>query len=324
MSVRTRRLLRIAMTVALFALAARAEADAVLLLAAPYGRTAGFNPTGHVGVYLTRVCADSPTVLRRCREGETGAVVSRYNKVADLDWAAIPLIPYLYGVQQATDVPTEVTPALVRALRETYRRSQLRELIPDTVAVTDARWVQLVGAAYDRQFVAVSVRTTPEQDDGLIAAFNARENRHRFNLLFRNCADFARDLINDHYYPGALRSNRIGDLGLTTPKQVAKALARFGSRRPETKLTAYVIPQVPGLRPKSGPTRGVLESLLKVKKYSVPLAIVQPWVPVGLAAGYLTTGRFNPHRLASYAVEPDGLEREALLAAVALDHPPVE
>jgi hypothetical protein len=31
------------------------------------------------------------------------------------------------------------------------------------------RWTQLVGAAYDRQIIAFSVKTTPEQDDALIA-----------------------------------------------------------------------------------------------------------------------------------------------------------
>ena len=68
-----------------------AHADAALLLAAPYGRSGSFNPTGHVGVYLSRVCAETPTRLRRCVEGEAGVVISRYNRVGSLDWVAIPL-----------------------------------------------------------------------------------------------------------------------------------------------------------------------------------------------------------------------------------------
>ncbi|MGE0705437.1 MAG: hypothetical protein AB7P22_16030 [Vicinamibacterales bacterium] len=239
-----------------------AKADVVLLLAEPYGRSAGLNPTGHVGVYLTRVCAETPTQLRRCREGEVGAVVSRYNKIAGLDWAAIPLVPYLYGVERAADVPTSVTPDQVRYLRDSYRRAHLRALIPDDVAENDRHWFQLTGAVYDRQFIAFSVRTTPEQDDHLIAELNQRDNVRRFNLFFRNCADFARDLINDHFYPRAIRSNVIGDLGLTTPKQIAKALVKYGRRHPEAELNAYVIPQIPGNRPQSGPARGVLESFL--------------------------------------------------------------
>ncbi|WP_291983958.1 hypothetical protein [Luteitalea sp.] len=307
----TLRLVCLALLWLLCGSSSRAAADVVLLLAEPYGRAAGFNPTGHVGVYLTRVCADTPTSLRRCRDGEVGAVVSRYNKVGDFDWAAVPLLPYLYGVTQAADVPVTTTPADVRALREAYRQAHLRDLIPDDVATRHQRWWQLIGAAYDRQFVAISVTTTAAQDDRLIEALNAGENRHRFNVLFRNCADFARDVINDHYYPGALGNNLIADLGVTTPKQVARALARYGRRHVDVDLTAFVIPQVPGHRPPSPRARGVLESFLRVKKYSIPLAAVQPWVPVGLAAGYLTTGRFNPHRLATHTLAPEDLERQA-------------
>lgn len=294
---------------------APAGADAVLLLAEPYGRAGSLNPTGHVGVYLTRVCADTPTVLRRCREGESGAVVSRYNNVAGLDWAAIPLVPYLYGVGRAADVPSVVTPDQVRTLREAYRRDHLRDLIPDAVADVDRHWFQLAGAVYDRQLIAFSVRTTAEQDDRLIDALNRRDNTRRFNIFFRNCADFARDLMNGFFYPKAIRSNVIADLGLTTPKQIVKALVRYDRRHPEAELTAYVIPQTPGNRPQSGRARGVLESFLKVKKYSVPLAVLQPWVPVGLAAGYLGTGRFNPQRLATDVLDPEGLERQAQMAA---------
>lgn len=285
--------------------AGTAGADVVLLLAEPYGRGAGFNPTGHVSLYLTRVCAETPTRLRRCRDDEAGVVLSRYNRLGNFDWAAVPVLGYLYGVAHAEDVPASTTPASARALRDAYRRAHLRALFPDERAERDRRWMQMVGAAHDRQFVAISVATAPEQDDELIAAFNGAENRPRFNVLFRNCADFARDVINTYYYPRALRSNVIADLGVTTPKQVARSLVRHGRRHPETALSVFLIPQIPGNRKPSPRTRGVLESLLRVKKYSVPLAAVQPWVPVGIAAGYLVSGRFNPHRLATHTAGPE-------------------
>ncbi len=295
----------------------RAHADVVLLLAEPYGRRGSFNPTGHVGVYLTRVCAATPTLLRRCREGETGTVISRYNRVGDLDWAAIPLIPYLYAVERATDVPGFATPDKVLALRDEYRRGHLREIAPDSNSPSQGpptgHWTQLVGAVYDRQIDAFSVKTTAAQDDALVEELNGGPNRRQFNLLFRNCADFARDLIN-RYHPRAIRSSFIADLGFTTPKQLAKSLVSYGARRPDAELTAYLIPQIPGNRRDSGRARGVLESLLKTKKYAVPLAVVQPWVPIGLATGYVATGRFNPHRYATRTFEPVELERYARLA----------
>ena len=57
-------------------------------------------------------------------------------------------------------------------------------------------WTQLVGEAYDRTIYTFGIQTTQEQDDELIQTFNSRPNRNRFHLLFRNCADFARQVIN--------------------------------------------------------------------------------------------------------------------------------
>src|SRR5579862_5609608 len=79
-----------ALIVFLGAFGLRAKADATLLLEEPYGHFGAFTATGHAAVYLSRVCADSPTLLRRCADGETGVVIGRYNKVAGFDWIAIP------------------------------------------------------------------------------------------------------------------------------------------------------------------------------------------------------------------------------------------
>jgi hypothetical protein len=160
--------------------------------------------------------------------------------------------------------------------------------------------------------VSFTLKTTEVQDDELIRELNARENTPRFNLLFRNCADFARDIVN-LYYPKALRSNFIADLGFTTPKQISKSFVRYGSRRPELLIESFIIPQIPGSRRESRDARGVLESLVKTKKYAIPLAVLQPWIPTGLAAGYLVTGRFKPHGHAAHIYEPAVLERLAFL-----------
>ena len=53
-----------------------ARAQATLLLEEPYSYDGTFAGTGHAAVYLARVCAESPTVLRRCGPGETGIVIS--------------------------------------------------------------------------------------------------------------------------------------------------------------------------------------------------------------------------------------------------------
>ena len=70
----------------------------------PYGDFGAFNPTGHAAVYLNHICAASPIELRPCGPGEFGVVISRYHKVSGYDWIAIPLIPYLYSVEDASQV----------------------------------------------------------------------------------------------------------------------------------------------------------------------------------------------------------------------------
>jgi len=298
------------------AIPVRAHADAALLLEEPYGMFGSMNPTGHAAIFLSRVCADTPTVLRRCEAGEVGVVISRYHRVAGLDWLAIPLIPYLYAVDRAEDAPPYADARAVAEHRDAYRRAYLRELIPDDYAARYPKgdWIQLMGAAFDRKIVAFSVKTSPEQDEALIRALNARHNAARFNLLFRNCADFSRDVMN-LYFPNALRSNVIADLGLTTPKQIAKSLVKYASGRPDLVLTSFVVAQIPGSRPRSRHARGVLESLLKTKKYIIPLAVAQPWIPPGLAAGYFMSGRFNPKRYGGPTYAPADLEALARAAS---------
>src|SRR6266404_8830688 len=92
---------------------ARLHAQVTLLLEEPYGYDGTFAGTGHAAVYLSRVCADSPTILRRCHPGETGVVISRYHRVAGRDWIAIPLLRYLYAVGSAEDIPLVADPQLV-------------------------------------------------------------------------------------------------------------------------------------------------------------------------------------------------------------------
>ncbi len=263
-----------------------------LLVGEPFGKFGFFNPTGHAAVYLSRVCAESPIQLRRCRPGEPGVVISRYRDIGGYDWLAVPLVPHLF----ASDDPREAesSGALPALLRERYRQANLRQIAPDTAGGGPPKgdWAQLVGAAFDRTIYAFILETAPEDDDRLIELLNSQANRRRFHLLFRNCANFAAEVIN-FYYPGAIRRSYIADLGILTPKQAAKSLVAFGRRTPETEFAQWVVPQLDGAR-RSTRLRGVTESLVLSKKYVAPLALFQPWVAAGAAAAFVTRGRFNP------------------------------
>jgi hypothetical protein len=273
----------------------RAHAGATLLLEEPYSYDGTFAGTGHVAVYLDRVCADTPLVVRRCEPGEKGVVLSRYHGIAGRDWFAIPLIPYLYAVDNQDKIPIYADAKLEAFLRDQYRRKYLATIVPsvDNGEPPEGPWVQLVGSAYDRTLYAFQIETSPEKDDELIQLLNAVPNTGRYKLLSANCADFVRGIIN-FYYPGALHRSVIGDLGVTTPKQIAKCLVRYSKHHPQLQYQKFIIPQIPGSIKRSKPIRGVVESAFKSKKYMIPLLMWHPAIVGCFAAAYFTGGGFNP------------------------------
>jgi hypothetical protein len=274
-----------------------ANANVAVLLEEPYsydGRLAGI---GHAAVYLTRVCASSPTSLRRCTDGEHGVVISRYNRIGGHDWIAIPLIPYLYAVTNPEDIPVYADKEIVAFLRDKFRRENLEDLVPDDPSgkTPHGDWVQLVGSAYNRASFAYEIETTAQQDDELILRLNSRPNRAVYKVLSRNCADFVRDIVN-FYYPKAVSRSIVADFGLTTPKRAARSLAKYSQRHPDLEFASLVIPQVSGTIRRSRPVRGIVESVFKAKKYFIPLAFFQPYIAVGFASAYLIDGRFKPEK----------------------------
>lgn len=286
----------------------RAHADAALLMEEPYGTFGAINPTGHAAVYLNHICAETPTELRPCHKGEFGVVISRYHRVAGYDWLAIPLVPYLYAVEHVDDVPATADAQLEAELRDAYRRHHLLNIIPDATGEDTGKppegdWTQLVGASYDRRIYGFQIATTREEDERFIAEFNDKPNVSHFNLFFRNCADFSKALLNS-YYPHAIRRNVFVDLGITTPKQVARSLTRYAKRHPELTFSTFVIPQVPGSIHRSHPINGVVEALVKSKKYVVPLVVLNPQLTAGMIVAYLTDGRFSAPKDARVELVP--------------------
>jgi hypothetical protein len=294
---RTRKIAILQIAAALFCLIATAPrglASAALLMEEPYGAFGAMNPTGHAAVYLNHVCADSPTVLRACHDGEYGVVISRYHKIDGYDWIAIPLVAYLYAVDSPTDIPASVDKEKVAALRDAYREAHLLELAPDSKkgGPPNGEWTELVGSSYDRKIHGFQVDSTPEQDAEFIGLFNDRRNVGHFNLLFHNCADFSR-VVMDDYLPHAIHRNFVADAGMMTPKQAARSLVAYGNKHPEVNMTAFVIPQVDGSVPRSHPVDGVAESVIKSKKYLIPLAVFAPEVTGGVVVAYLVDGRMK-------------------------------
>ena len=136
------------------------------------------------------------------------------------------------------------------------------------------------------------VESTREQDERFVALVNDRRNVGHFNLLFHNCADFSR-VVLDTYFPHAIHRSFVADVGLMTPKQVARSLVKYGKKHPEVQMSAFVIPQVPGSMARSHGVDGVAESLVKSKKYLLPLVVLSPEFTGGVVVAYLVDGRMK-------------------------------
>ena len=293
----------------------RCNAQAALLMEEPYGFFGTVNPTGHTAIYFAHVCAETPTQLRRCAPGELGAVISRYSGVGGYDWVAIPLIPYLYSVEDIAEVPAHVDKRTVNRLRDKYREAHLLDLGADVPhgGFFSGGWTELVGVAYERRLYAFRFNTTPEQDDAIIAQMNDRQNKSHFQLLFNNCSDFSREVLNE-YFPRTFRRSIFPDAGMTTPKQITYKLERYAKKHPELQLEIFEIPQVPGYRRLSRANKSISESLITTV-YAIPIAILNPYLAGGLFVDYVVRGRY--HLIPKY---PDKLTPETLTE---LTHPAI-
>ena len=290
------------------------RAQAALLMEEPYGFFGSVIPAGHNAIYFARICAETPVKLRRCHDGELGAVVSRYRGIAGYDWVAVPLLPYLYSVENASDVPARIDRVTVNRLRNRSHEAHLLSLGEDLFPGNFVRggWKQMLGVSYERRIYAFRFETSEEQDDALIARMNDGENRSRFNFLFNNCSDFARHTLN-LYFPGAFRRNDFLDGWMTSPKQLAYKLERYARKHPELQLTIFEISQIPGYRRQSRSNKSLTESLATTV-YAVPIALLNPYLAGGLFVDYLLRGRYHLVPKETRLLAPDNLQ--ALTASV--------
>jgi hypothetical protein len=230
----------------------------------------------------------------------------------------------IYAVERKEDIPALADAAMRDGLRDAYRRRYLMSIAPDAVTKDGVAekpkgdWYQLVGSSYDRKIYGFQIETTREEDERFIARYNDHKNISHFNLFFHNCADFSRVALNS-YFPHAIHRNYLADFGLTTPKQVAKSLEAYAKKNPETPFTVFVIPQVPGSIARSHRMDGIAESLVKSKKYVVPLAVFYPEFTGVVGVAYLVQGRFSAPKNAEELMLPEESARVAVERRAAED-----
>ena len=289
---RSRTVLFVLTVWAILGIPAISHSQAALLMEEPYGLFGTLNPTGHTAIYFARICAETPVKLRPCQPGELGSVIARYQGIAGYDWVAMPLIPYLYSVENAADAPSHVNREMVLRLRKSYHDEHMTDLGSDVFEGNFVRggWNQLVGVAYERRIFAFRFTTDEDQDLALMEELNDSRNRSEFDLLYNNCADFARRIMNQ-YFPHTFKRNIFPDLGMTTPRQLTFKLVHYAKKHPETELTIFEIPQVPGYRRASHANQSVAASLI-MTGYAIPIAMVNPYLAGGIFIDYLIRGRY--------------------------------
>lgn len=268
-----------------------AKADIFVLISEPYGTYGRLTPTGHSLIGFDRICAAGPTRLRLCRAGEVGAVISRYHEIGSYDWLAMPLMPYLYGVKDASEVPQYATRAFVKQTRDAYRREYLEAIAPDQPdgSAPNGNWYELVGSAYDRSIHVFRLPSTLEQDETLMRRLNDSPNKTRYALFDNNCADFVREIL-DRIYPGLVKRQFFPDLRIVSPRLIAQRITNYSKKHPEMKLEAWTIQQVPGENARSRKLHGPSDALL-VSAYAVPFCFIVPVAAEQMAVSYLWHGR---------------------------------
>ncbi len=254
--------------------------------------------SGHTAVYFSRICPDSPVRLRLCRPEENGSIMSNYTTLGEdqpYEWNVVPLNVYLYGVEDVRYRPLVSSLKIKRSLEERYREKYLAGYCDNEScrAGSGAEWREMVAATMARSMYVFVIKTSVDQDEQVIAKFNSEPNQNHFNGVIRNCADFARRVINT-YFPGATGPDYLNDFGMTSPKAIARSFTRYAERHPEAEFRVLHYAQLPGAIKRSTDCRAGTEQLVRSKKLLVPMVIFGHYALPFVAASYVFTGRFNP------------------------------
>ncbi len=256
---------------------------------------------GHSAVYLSDICPDSPVKLRLCRPGEQGSILSNYTnfgETSSYEWNIVPVSVFLYGVEDPSNKPLYGNEETLKLLQEHYRKASLDSVCPAQTcgnSAFTAHWRDMVGGTFVRQIHLFRVKTTVEEDARLVEEFSALPNENHYNGFTRNCADFARGVIN-RYFPDAAKPDHLNDFGMTSPKAISKSFSHFAEKRPELAFTAERFDQLPGPMRRSSPCRKGTEVSFRMKKWFIPLIVVRSHELPFFVAAYAITGRFNPDR----------------------------
>jgi len=259
----------------------------------------GWTGSGHAALYFSNLCAETPTILRPCRPGESGSVVSNYTSLGEdigYEWNVVPLEVAFYGIEDQAQRPMLAWPALRQTLQERYRKQYLSQICsgPHCITNADANWRDLVATTFVRDSYVFLAKTTLAQDLKIMQLLNSSPNVNHYNGFTNNCADFAARILNT-YFPGSARPDHMNDFGITSPKAIAKSFTHYGRSHPALQFRVVRFTQIPGTFHASTDSKKGTEALFTSKRWLFPL-LLRPHELAFFAGSYLLTGRFNPER----------------------------
>ena len=153
----------------------QARADVGLITYGGRGVSAYITNAGHSAIFLSNLCPDGPLKLRKCVEGEDGAVIGRYSNwgtgpdgaKVPKDWAVVPPIAHFYGVETRDQIPLFFTREIGAALRERYRARYLSHLIrapKEGERESPGQWQNMLTVSAVRGADILMLETTEEED----------------------------------------------------------------------------------------------------------------------------------------------------------------
>lgn len=234
---------------------------------------------GHGAILVSDLCAETPTQIRKCKEGEApGIVISRYDGLSkeDYDWLAVPVSWYFDGVPTPAERPLFGSKKVYEAVQERFYNEFLSKSIARVEAgkLPPGRWQDTVAASFRRDIYNLSIKYDGDTQAKIVDPLMNTSNKSSFDFFLRNCSDFAGDFFKDRF--DKFTRTNLGDVGFTSPKGVAWSVNKLGKSLAPGEYSVYRYTQSPGDVERSRDNLYAIENTTKHPKWAALMLYFGP------------------------------------------------
>lgn len=336
--------LNVFLTVAIFLLfvgSVQARVGVVMMESIP-GTAAMVAKGGHSAILLSETCTDDFLTLRKCTQQDPvwGVIAERtasFSSKAEYDWLALPAALSLNSVERNDHAPLIVNDHIRKRLiqRHYFTNAGFRRLVvgndpsfeqgmetSEDYGIPDGRWQNFFGSQLRRSIWIVWIEDDGgEFESNLVETINGLSNRPKYGtllfLFLGNCSKWVKGAMSgiEGFDKAGFGNNWAGDGIFTSPKGITeeafKAARKLMEKHADVMVTVDLIPQTPGLYPRSELPLYTIESGFKNKLVWPAIAFFHPIV-------YLA-GRFYFRFIKRFSVQEKYLsyfDRPAALISV--------